>query len=118
MLFVSFQGVIIIAIIAVIATSVLWFLYMLVWGITSLFPGFNIGILTILIVLFVVSGCAMVVTVGAAFFSLQAFSNFISVSQLLKIFTVPALICGFMLLCMLAAVEDYRAKRLVEVQFR
>ncbi len=114
----SMDGPVFIAIIAVIATSVLWFLYMLVWGITSLFPGFNIGILTILIVLFVVSGCAMVVTVGAAFFSLQAFSNFISVSQLLKIFTVPALICGFMLLCMLAAVEDYRAKRLVEVQFR
>lgn len=114
----SIDGPVFIAIVAVIATSVLWFLYMMVWGITSLFPGFNIGILTILIVLFVVSGCAMIVTVGAAFFSMRVFSDFISLSQLMEFFTVPVLICGFMLLCILAAVEDYRAKRLVEVQFR
>ena len=97
--------------IAMAAAAVLWFIYMFIWGITSFFKGFHSAVLALLALGFVFSIMLVAFNVLVGYKSVH---GVMPDDAMMEFLSTPVMIGSFMLLSIVACIEDYMAKRIVE----
>ena len=94
--------------VAVIIAGVLWLVYMLLWGFTSFFRGFHVASMALLSLGFVFSFLLMLLNL---FITWRSCSAVMPRDALYELMSTPAMIAMFMVLSVLASLEDFLAKR-------
>lgn len=91
-----------------IIAGVLWLVYMLLWGFTSFFRGFHVASMALLSLGFVFSFLLMLLNL---FITWRSCSAVMPRDALYELMSTPAMIAMFMVLSVLASLEDFLAKR-------
>lgn len=104
-------GLVTIAGVGVAAAAVLWFIYMCIWGFTSFFKDFHVASMALLALGFVFAFLLMAFNL---FMSYKVCHNIMPADAMYEIMSTPAMIALFMVLSLLAGLEDYMAKRGIE----
>lgn len=104
-------GMVTIAGAGVAVAAVIWFIFMCIWGFTSFFNGFHVASMALLALGFVFSflliGFNLFTTYHVCYNSMPA-------DAVYEIMSTPAMAAVFMVMSVLAALEDYLAKRIIE----
>lgn len=108
---ISSSGLVAFAGIAVIAAAVLWFIYMCLWGFTSFFKGFHVASMALLSLGFVFAFLLVLLNLAVTW---KVCSGIMPRDALYELMSTPALVALFMALSMLASLEDFLAKRVIE----
>lgn len=108
---ISSSGMVAFAGIAVIAAAVLWFIYMCLWGFTSFFKGFHVASMALLSLGFVFAFLLMLLNLAVSW---KVCSGVMPRDALYELMSTPALVALFMFLSMVASLEDFLAKRVIE----
>lgn len=94
--------------VAVIIAGILWLVYMLLWGFTSFFRGFHVASMALLSLGFVFAFLLMLLNLVITWKSCHAV---MPQDALYELMSTPAMIAMFMVLSVLASLEDFLAKR-------
>lgn len=104
-------GLVTIAGVGVAVAAVLWFIYMCIWGFTSFFKDFHVASMALLALGFVFAFLLMAFNLFASY---KVCHNIMPADAMYEIMSTPAMIALFMVLSLLASLEDYMAKRDIE----
>ena len=101
-------GMVTVAGIGVIVAAVIWLIYMCIWGFTSFFKGFHVAAMALLalgfVFAFLLMGFHLLVTYQVCRTSMPSDAMF-------EIMRTPVMVTAFMVLSLLACLEDFLAKR-------
>lgn len=107
----NLTGLVGIAGIAMAAAAVLWFIYMFIWGITSFFKGFHPAVMALLALGFVFSIGLVAFNVLVGYKSCH---NIMPEDAVMELLSTPVMVGAFMLLSVVACIEDFTAKKIVD----
>lgn len=107
----NLTGLVGIAGIAMAAAAVLWFVYMFIWGITSFFKGFHPAVMALLALGFVFSIGLVAFNVLVGYKSCH---NIMPEDAVMELLSTPVMVGAFMLLSVVACIEDFVAKKIVD----
>ena len=105
-------GFVTLAGIVFLAVAFIWFICMLLWGLTSFFKGFPAGVLVLLIIGSLLSLVLIAFNLAVTYKVAYAI---MPKDALIQMMSTPVMMAAFMLLTIFAAAEDYRAKQIVDL---
>lgn len=108
----NLTGLVGIAGVAMAAAAVLWFIYMFIWGITSFFKGFHPAVMALLALGFVFSIGLVAFNVLVGYKSCH---NIMPEDAVMELLSTPVMAGAFMLLSVVACIEDFMAKKIVDM---
>ena len=91
--------------------AVIWLIYMCIWGFTSFFTGFHPASMALLALGFVFAFLLMGFNLFATY---KACHGVMPSDAMYEIMSTPAMITMFMVVSLLAALEDFLAKRVID----
>lgn len=104
-------GMVTVAGAGVAVAAVIWFIFMCIWGFTSFFKGFHVASMALLALGFVF---AFLLVGFNLFTTYRVCHNIMPADAVYEIMSTPAVSAVFMVMSVLAALEDYLAKRIME----
>lgn len=104
-------GMVVFAGVGMFVVAGLWLIYMCIWGFTSFFKNFHVASMALLALGFVFA----ILFVGLNLLtSYRTCRGLLPTDALYEMMSTPMMVAAFMVLSLLAALEDYLAKRVIE----